>query len=93
VRTIAASCRTLRAALADHATVTIDCSAATEVDLSLIQLLLAARTSAARAGKSVALAAPAGGALLTALITGGFLPEGDSAGAPDAAFWRHGTAA
>ena len=93
VRTIYAAYRNLTAALAEHATVTVDCSAASEVDLSLIQLLLAAHASAQRAGKTVALAAPAGGMLQAALMQGGFLPEGATATGPDAAFWLRGTTA
>jgi ABC-type transporter Mla MlaB component len=93
VRTIDATYRNLTAALAEHATVSVDCSAATEVDVSLIQLLLAARASAARAGKTVALAAPASGVLAAALIQGGFLAEDASEAGPDATFWRAGTAA
>jgi ABC-type transporter Mla MlaB component len=93
VRTIDAAYRNLTTALAEHATVTIDCSAASEVDLSLIQLLLAAHAAAARAGKTVALAAPASGVLLAALVQGGFLPQDATATGPDAAFWLHGTAA
>lgn len=93
VRTIDAAYRNLTAALAEHATVTLDCSAASEVDLSLIQLLLAAHASALRAGKTVALAAPASGVLQAALMQGGFLPEEATAAGPEAAFWLHGTAA
>ena len=70
----------LVAALRRHPVVTVDCAAVTDVDLSLIRLLLAARASAALAGKAVRLAAPAQGALREALLAGGFLP--------DAAFWR-----
>jgi ABC-type transporter Mla MlaB component len=60
-------------ALDDRPAITIDCSAATEVDVSLVQLILAARASAQRAGRSVTLAKPAAGALLDTLRRGGFL--------------------
>jgi anti-anti-sigma regulatory factor len=60
-------------ALENRPAIVIDCSAATEVDVSLVQLILAARASAQRAGRSVTLAKPAGGALLQTLERGGFL--------------------
>jgi len=88
VRTIDAAHHDLVAALAAHAAVTVDCAAVTEVDVSLIQLLLAARASARLNGKAVALTAPANDALRTALLQGGFLR--DDADGPEAAFWLHG---
>jgi hypothetical protein len=62
----------------------IDCGGAGEVDLSLIQLLIAARTGARLAGRTVRLASPASGALLDALQRGGFL---SGRPAEDCAFW------
>jgi anti-anti-sigma regulatory factor len=59
-------------ALEDRPSITIDCSAATEVDVSLVQLILAARASAQRTGRSIALAKPADGVLLDTLERGGF---------------------
>lgn len=87
VRAIDAAQAKLAAALRQHTIVTVDCAAATEVDLSLIQLLLAARASAAHAGKTLRLAAPAQGVLQAALFAGGFLPD-----SPDAGFWNGGDA-
>ena len=60
-------------ALEDKPAVIIDCGAVTEADVSLVQLILAARASAQKAGQSVALAQPADGALLDTLRRGGFL--------------------
>ena len=74
VRGIAAVRETVLEALAKHAAVEVDCSAADAIDLSLIQLLLAARRSAQAAGKSLSLATPADGKLRRALEQGGFLP-------------------
>jgi ABC-type transporter Mla MlaB component len=62
----------------------IDCSAAEEVDLSFVQLLLAARLSAGLGGRSVRLTHPAGGLLRAALERGGFLSEAETA---NRAFW------
>ena len=85
VRTIANARTKLLEALAEHSAVLVDCGAAETVDLTAIQLLLAARLSARRAGKDLSLTAPAGGALLAALEQGGFLP---SSGADP--FWSGG---
>jgi len=74
IRTIATTHATLLQALHQHPAVLVDCSAADTVDLSLIQLLLAARVAACQAGKQLGLAAPASGPLLAALHQGGFLP-------------------
>jgi len=74
VRTVANARASLLEALADHSALLVDCDAADTVDLTFIQLLLAARLSAQQAGKRLALAAPASGALLAALGQGGFLP-------------------
>lgn len=68
-----------------HQTFEIDCSAATEIDLSFIQVLLAARTSALSLGKTVALAHPASGVLRDVLQRGGLV--GTVAGQADEAFW------
>ena len=83
IRSIDGTRSRLAAALSEHMAVEIDCSAAVEVDLSLIQLLIAARRSASEAGKRLALAQPADGALRAALTQGGFLPAKEA----DAAFW------
>ena len=74
VRTIATAKEKLLRALAEQPAVQVDCTAAESADLSLIQLLLAARLSPHEAGKPFALAAPAGGVLRQALEQGGFLP-------------------
>jgi hypothetical protein len=70
--------------LRDGGPVEIDCSAATEVDVTFVQLLLAARGSAALRGFPVALAAPASGALLDVLKRAGFLDAADPA---ETDFW------
>jgi hypothetical protein len=77
----------LTAALEQYAMVTVDCSAAIEVDLSVIQLLLAAHRAARRAGNTLCLAGADNAPLHAALWRGGFIStEPDSPG-PDAAFW------
>ncbi len=71
----------LRDALAQGGSVVIDCAGAEAVDLSLVQLLVAARHSA---GDRVRLAGPLPAPLQDALRRGGFL----AAGAADLAFWQ-----
>ena len=86
VRTIANVRDVLLAALTDHQVVRVDCRAADAVDLSGIQILLAAHRSASAAGKQLVLAAPADGTLRSALEQGGFL---DAAGGNP--FWSGDT--
>lgn len=57
-----------------------------QIDISFIQVVEAARIYAGTAGKTIALAQPASGALLDVLTRSGFL-EGMSA--EDAKFWLH----
>ncbi len=78
VRGIDALHERLRDALARHPAVTLDCSAAEAVDVSLIQLLLAAHRSA---GARFGLAGPLPAVLRDALDRGGFL-AGDGARHP-----------
>jgi ABC-type transporter Mla MlaB component len=73
-----------------HSDVEIDCAGVTEADLSLVQLLLATRRSAERAGKTVALSAPAAGPLRQALAEGGLLPTVAGQPGSEDAFWRGG---
>jgi hypothetical protein len=68
--------------------ITIDCSAATEIDLTFIQLLVAARISARTAGLTINFAPCPDGVLLETLTRGGFrvVPENG------AGFWFTGEA-
>ena len=92
VRNIQLAHARLIAALAEHQVIEIHCDAVTELDLSLIQLVIAAKRSADKAGKSLTLAAPAAGKLRAALERAGFLAAAlrDSGGE---AFWLKGTSA
>jgi ABC-type transporter Mla MlaB component len=75
-------------AAADRQAVEIDCSGATEVDASFIQLVLAARASARQQQRVLTLAQPADGPLRQALQRGGFLVA-----SADQAFWLQPTRA
>lgn len=90
VRNIQAAHERLLTAMAEHQAIEIHCNAVTELDLSLIQLVLAAKRSADKAGKSLTLAAPATGKLRAALDRAGFLAAavGESGGE---GFWLKGT--
>jgi hypothetical protein len=75
----------------------IDCSAATEIDLTFVQLLVATRVSAQRLGGTVSLAPAPDGALLDTLTRGGFRvacdANGDDAVGKAAGFWFEGAGA
>jgi len=86
LRTAEDTCAALLNMAACHAEFEIDCSNVEEVDLSFIQLLLAARSSARQSGRTVRLAQPASGPLHDALLRGGFLEAIDGREA-DRAFW------
>ena len=77
------------AALHQYPAVTLDCSNASAVDLSFIQLVLSARKSAEGAGKKLALAQGAQGALRNALLQAGMIAQDDDAPAPGQEFWVH----
>jgi anti-anti-sigma regulatory factor len=83
LRTTDESCTALRTALAGHGSIAVDCRQATQLDLSFVQLLLAARAAARRDGGDVVLAAPPDGALLRTLEAAGFrVAEGGAWFAP-----------
>jgi anti-anti-sigma regulatory factor len=73
-------------ALRQHPTVRIDCTAATDVDLSFIQLVLSARKSAAATGKCLSLTPPATDVLSDALVRAGLLGAADDKPV-DRLFW------
>jgi hypothetical protein len=65
----------------------IDCTAATEIDLTFIQLLIASRVSADRMNIELTLATPPAGALLDTLTRGGFQVVGDHRTGTIPGFW------
>lgn len=80
----------LLARLQQGQSLTLDCDALVEADLSFVQLLLALRKSADRLGIPVSLKEGASGALLQLLARSGFLtaPAGDPE--HDDHFWLKG---
>jgi anti-anti-sigma regulatory factor len=91
IRNAAAIRATLLDTVTSHSAITIDCTAAVEVDLSFIQLLIATGASASAAGKSVTLATRPDGAFLDALARGGFRVNSENP-AGDPPFWFEGAA-
>jgi anti-anti-sigma regulatory factor len=81
----------LLAALQAQQDILVDCTQADDVDVSFIQSLLAARLTAQGLGLSIALAAPASGALHEALSRGGFLGRPGAEAQPDDIFWTQTT--
>lgn len=90
LRTATETCDALREALAHHAAVSIDCTAATDIDLSFIQLLVAARSSAQQAGGTVSLAESPDGPLLAVLSRTGLRPVNLTLPGADEGFWFEG---
>ena len=64
-------------ALCAHSAIYLDCSAITEADLSLVQLLISGRMSAQLSGKTLTLLHPPGGAFLQTLSKAGFTASRD----------------
>lgn len=87
VRSAAGFRQALLDALEGEDQLDLDVSELTEIDLSFIQLVLAARAQAERAGKTLRLTAPAGPALTALLDRAGLLTELAPA---DRDFWFHG---
>ena len=71
----------------DQPVVEIDCDDLTEADLSLVQVILAARASARKAGRTIVLAHPATNVLRELLQRGGFLGANNGSSNPDNDFW------
>ncbi|HVJ44039.1 MAG TPA: STAS domain-containing protein [Dongiaceae bacterium] len=69
----------------------IKCDALAEADLSLLQLVVACRKSAAQLGMNVSLDRPASGALLQLLMRSGFLSGAADDPDNDDLFWIQGT--
>jgi ABC-type transporter Mla MlaB component len=85
IQTIDDTLLQLRQALTENAAVDVDCTAVAEVDVSAIQLFLAARLSAGNAGKTLRILIGDGG-MAAALEAGGFFTPGND-GAKNETFW------
>lgn len=87
IRHIQSVTETLRSALAAHDAVLVSLDEATCVDVSTLQVLLAAEKQAESLGKSLALAGPAKGRLRDVLTETGFLDAEGAAVSAEARFW------
>jgi anti-anti-sigma regulatory factor len=74
-------------AVAEHQSIIVDASGATSVDVTVLQLLVAARKSALASGKSLTLRAPADGVLRQALVKTGFVSADGRPLTPESTFW------
>ena len=77
----------LRGAIDNHSIVVISMNADSVIDVTTIQLLLAARKLASASGKSLSLAAPCSGAFRELLIATGCLDASGQSLTPEADFW------
>ena len=77
----------LQAALAAHSSVTIETEAVTDLDIAVLQALVAAQHTATAAGKTLALRLPGDGALRRALTRAGFLDQAGAPLTPEAKIW------
>jgi anti-anti-sigma regulatory factor len=93
IRTIEAIRAELLAMIERQGAVAVDCARLAEADLSLVQVLLAARKTARRVGKTLTLAQPASGALRDVLLRAGFLSAAGHPPKEDDAFWLQGAPA
>lgn len=66
---------TILEAFANHSDIVLDCSDATEVDLTFVQLLISGRRAAAAAGIGLRIAAPIDAAVADTLRRAGFSAE------------------
>jgi ABC-type transporter Mla MlaB component len=93
MRTAETLCTTLREAIGQQVDVSIDCTAAGEVDLTFVQLLVAARASARRSGRTVTLAAQPEGTWLHTLTRAGFRITHEDRPGEARAYWFEGAEA
>jgi len=75
VRSIRKPFQTIRKAASSGRDIQIDLSGVTEIDMTFVQLIEAARRSAAQAGTAISLAKPATGMVLETLQRAGFLTD------------------
>jgi hypothetical protein len=87
IREAAQTHAALLEALRDHPDVALDCGAVTEVDLSFVQMIVAARRGAGGMGRRFALLHPPGGPLLGVLVRGGLLGDPAAPAATDPDLW------
>ena len=87
LRDVARLAEELERLLAAPGPVTIDCDELTDIDLSIVQLLISARRTATAAGRSLTLRHPSDGPLQRLLKAAGILAGDGSPLTSDGQFW------
>jgi ABC-type transporter Mla MlaB component len=90
MRSVTSNLSRLKQAVAQHDITVVDCHGADEIDLTFVQLLVAARKTAERSTKKITLSGPPNGTLFETLTRAGFVihPDSPHAGAPKPeTFW------
>ena len=77
----------LRQALEKHSAITVVTDGLTSIDVTILQLLVAARKSALASGKTLTLRAPPDGVLHRLLIQTGFVGIDGKSRTPEGEFW------
>jgi anti-anti-sigma regulatory factor len=77
----------LRQALDKHSTITVATDDLTSIDVTILQLLVAARKSALASGKTLTLRAPPDGVLHRLLVQTGFVGTDGKSLTPEGEFW------
>jgi anti-anti-sigma regulatory factor len=77
----------LQAAIAEHSNIVVSLTTTTSIDITVIQLLVAARKTALAAGKSLRLRAQPNGVLRQALVKTGFVGADGRPLTPEGSFW------
>jgi anti-anti-sigma regulatory factor len=77
----------LQQALLAPGALCIDCTGVTDIDLAVVQLLVATHKTCAAGGKPLRLIAPAGGPLQALLRQAGFLAADGTPLTPEGPFW------
>ncbi|HTJ59090.1 MAG TPA: STAS domain-containing protein [Devosiaceae bacterium] len=87
LRDVAGLAASLKTALEAHQAVTLAAEGLTEVDVSILQVLVAAHKSATKTGKSLQFKATTAGTLRQTLVKAGFLTAGGEPLTPEGNFW------
>ena len=82
----------LRQALDSHSSITVATEDLTSIDVTILQLLVAARKSAQASGKILTLRAPPDGVLHRLLVQTGFVGTDGKSLTPEGEFWTQTSA-
>jgi ABC-type transporter Mla MlaB component len=77
----------LRQAMDNHSNITVATDGLNSIDVTILQLLVAARKSALESGKTLTLHAAPGGVLQSLLLQAGFVGSDGQSRTPEGEFW------